>query len=94
MATTEERVSSLEARVDEHARGLGDLRDVVVRLDGRMERRFEGIDQRFLAIEHKLDGHFLALDGKMSRLMQLQLGILTAVVSVVGGLAIALVVRH
>jgi hypothetical protein len=91
--TIDERVSTLEARVDEHARGLNDLRLTVLQLEDRMERRFDGVDRRFLAMDQKLDAQFLALDGKISRLMNLQVGILTAVVTVVGGLAIALVVR-
>lgn len=93
MGTIDEQVSTLEARVDEHARGLNDLRLTVLQLEDRMERRFDGVDRRFLAMDQKLDAQFLALDGKISRLLNLQVGILTAVVTVVGGLAIALVVR-
>jgi hypothetical protein len=93
MSTVEDRVSPLKLKLDQHALGLSDTRDAVVRLEARMDRRFEGVDQRFLSVEQKLDAHFLALDGKMSRVMHLQLALLTAVVSVIGGLAIALVVR-
>jgi len=49
MGSVEERLSSLEARVDAHAAGLNDLRQAVVHLEQRLDRRFEAIDR---AVQH------------------------------------------
>lgn len=70
MATTEERLATLEARVDEHARGLKDLRTTVAHLEQRMDRRFEGIETRLTA----MDGRLAGLDDKVSRYFVWMLG--------------------
>lgn len=47
MATLEERVSYLEGRVEDQSRTTGELRDLVVALDQKVDRRFEALEQKF-----------------------------------------------
>ena len=44
MPSIDERVSYLESRVEEHARGFGKLRDTVLQLGLTMNRRFDAVD--------------------------------------------------
>ena len=87
----------LEARVDAHAAGLNDLRQAVVHLEQRMDRRFESMDGRFTAI----DGRFSALDGtlsarfdtidtKINHLTSIVVWALAAILAAVGSLAAVL----
>ena len=70
VATLEERVAFLEGRVAEHSRGVDGIRDALVHLEERMDRRFEGVDARFQSLDVRLDGMERRLDGldtKMER---------------------------
>jgi tetrahydromethanopterin S-methyltransferase subunit G len=65
MPTLDERVAFLEGRVDEHSRGVGDMRALVVQLDGKVDRRIDGLDGRFEAIDRRfetIDRRFEAVD--------------------------------
>ncbi len=55
MQTLDERVAFLEGRVDEHSRGVDDMRALVVQLDGKVDRRIDGLDGRFEAIDRRFD---------------------------------------
>ena len=71
MAGAEERFAALEARVDDHARGLADVRMAIASLEQRMDRRFEAIDRRFEAIDRRFEGidlRLAAMDGRLSAL--------------------------
>ena len=61
MATVDERVAFLEGRVNEQSQMINGIRDALVSLEQRMDRRFEGIDRRFESLEQRLN----ALDQKM-----------------------------
>ena len=61
MATVDERVAFLEGRVNEQGQMINGIRDALVSLEERMDRRFEGIDRRFESLEQRLN----ALDRKM-----------------------------
>lgn len=63
MATLEERVAFLEGKLDEHSHMVNGVRDALVSLERRMDRRFEAIDRRFETIERRLAG----LDQKLDR---------------------------
>jgi hypothetical protein len=67
MAGVTERVAVVEARVQEQAVRIDDVRDAVTSLERSMNDRFvsfEGrVDRRFESIESRLDG----IDNKMSR---------------------------
>ena len=47
MATAEERLAQLEVRVEEHATTSADLRELIVTLDQKMDRRFDAMEERF-----------------------------------------------
>ena len=59
-------------------------------LEQRMDRRFEQMDQRFLALESKFDGRIDALDAKMSRQFTWLVGI---VVTAMASMLVAVVTR-
>ena len=77
MAALDARVSLIEVRVEEHTRVLGDVRELIVALDckvdggfaavdrrfERMDRRFEVMDQRIAMLDQKEDRHFTWLVG-------------------------------
>lgn len=65
MSTLEERVAFLEGRVEEHARGVDGIRDALVHLEERTDRRFEAVDARFTALEDKMDRRFEAFEQKV-----------------------------
>lgn len=50
MATLEERVAFLEGRVAEHSHGMDGIRDALVHLEERIDRRFEA-PYRFSTVE-------------------------------------------
>jgi hypothetical protein len=93
MATTEERVSLLEAKMDDHSRQLGELRQAVVHLEQRMDRRFEGVEARFLALEDKMERRFDGVDRGLSRLVAIQLASMTAMVAALAGIVTAILQR-
>ena len=93
MAATEERVASLEARVDEHTRGLADLRQEVIRLEERMDRRFDTVDTRFIRIEERLDRMDDRLTRSFTWLVGIQVTTLAAILAAFGGLAAAFATR-
>jgi uncharacterized coiled-coil protein SlyX len=97
VVTVEERVAFLEGRVGEHAQMLTGIREAIVDLEARMDRRFEAVDRRFQAVdgrferlEHRLD----ALDAKFSRyllwLVGLQVTTLAAMVAALASVISAL----
>ena len=82
MATLEERVAFLEGRVVEHSHMLDGIREAIVHLEQRidrrlelleqrMDRRFESLEQRFALIEERfvgIDRRFLAIDQRIDNL--------------------------
>lgn len=98
VATLEERVAYLEGKVEEHSRGLDGVREAIVHLKQRMDRRFEGMDRRFEGFERRFEGlerRVDALDQKMSRqflwLVGLQVTTLAGVLAAFAAVTTALV---
>ena len=98
MATLDERVAYLEGRVEEHARNVDGIREALVSLEARMDRRFEAVDRRFESIDHRfesieqrltgVDGRIDGLDAKMSHQFVWLVGIqVTTLASVLGAFA-------
>lgn len=56
--SVEERLVTVEHKVEENARRIDGLHEAIRDLGDRMERRFDAIDRRFEAI----DGRFAAID--------------------------------
>ncbi len=65
MATLEERVSKLEARVGEHFLGVDDLRGLISRVDAKIDRLDEKLDRRFDALSNRIDGFDQKLDRRI-----------------------------
>ena len=67
--TIEERVAYLEGKVEEHSKGLEDIKDLVIALDQKLDRRIDALDQkihrRIDALDQKIDGRVDALDQKI-----------------------------
>lgn len=103
MATLEERVSLLEGKMDDHTRGLAEVRDAVAHMGQRMDRLFEAVDRRFEAIERRfdlierrfdaIDRRFTGVEEKIGRLVVVQLAGLTAVLAAMAGMLTAVVFK-
>jgi uncharacterized coiled-coil protein SlyX len=98
--TGDARLAVVEARVEEQGQMVNGLRDAIVSLEARMDRRFEAIDRRFEQIDQRflgLDQRLDSLDSKMSRqfvwIVGIQISSLIAVVGVLGGVIAALLAR-
>ena len=91
MASVDERVAYLEGRVEDHSHMVNGIRQSLVSLEARMDRRFEQIDRRFEQIEKRfetIDQRFEALDSKMSRQFVWLVGIqVSTLVAMAGGFA-------
>lgn len=73
MPTVEERVAYLEGKVEEHSRGFGELREMVIHLDQKVDRFREELmwanvatNSRIDALEQRLSGRIDALDQRLS----------------------------
>jgi hypothetical protein len=67
MATVEERLAKLEARVEEHPQMFVTMRETLVAFEHRMDARFDGIERRFDAVDRRfesIDRRFETLDTK------------------------------
>ncbi len=73
MATLEERVSKLEAKMEEHSRGVDDLRGLISRVDAKIDRLDEKLDRRIDGLDQKLDRRIDGLDHRFSRQFNLLL---------------------
>ena len=65
--TVEERLTVVEQKVAENARGFEGLRDAIVELGARMDRGFEAVDRRFEAMELRFDQRFEAMEQRLDR---------------------------
>ena len=65
MATVDERVAFLEGRVNEQSLMINGIREALVSLEQRMDRRFESIEQRLNALDQKVDAGFAAMNLRM-----------------------------
>ncbi|MGR3294325.1 MAG: hypothetical protein ACUZ9M_09960 [Candidatus Scalindua sp.] len=67
--TLEERVAYLEGKVEEHSKGLEDIKDLIISLDQKFDRRMDALDQKFDsridAFDQKFDRRIDALDQKI-----------------------------
>ena len=85
--TLEERVAYLEGKVEEHSRGYGELREMMIHLDQKVDRFREELSGRIDALDHRLTGRIDALDEKFSRYFLWTIGIqITILLAVIGAL--------
>lgn len=90
--TVEEQLTVVEHKVAENARGIDGLREAIVELGNRMDRRFEALelrfDQRLESMEQRFDRRFEAMDQNTSRQFRWLVGIqLTTLIAMVGAIA-------
>lgn len=94
MVTVEERVSHLEAQVDDLSETTTEIKSMLVALDQKMDRRFDTVDRRFDALEGRIESRFGAFDARFggletrnsqSFLSMLTLQIMT-LLAIIGGL--------
>jgi hypothetical protein len=76
MATTEERLANLEARMDYQAQGFSELREGIRQLEHRVDARVDRLEQRF-------DARFDLLD---RRLMTTLVAVISGFVAVIASL--------
>jgi chromosome segregation ATPase len=72
--TVEERLAYLEGKIEEHSRGFGELREMVIHLDQKVDRFREELmganaatNARIEALDQRLSGRIEALDERLSR---------------------------
>ena len=71
MATVEERLAFVEGRVQEHSQMFAGLRESIVSLEQRMDRRFDHVDARFTVLEERLSGVDRRIDALEQRIASL-----------------------
>jgi uncharacterized coiled-coil protein SlyX len=87
MGTVEERLAFLEGRVGEHSQMLTGIREAMVSLEQRMDRRFEAVELRLTALDQKLDRSVTALDQKLDHRFSWLLGVqVTTLIAIVAAL--------
>ena len=89
MPTVEERIAYLEGKVEEHSRGFGELREMVIHLDQKVDRFREELAARIDALDQRLSARIEALDQKVSKqfiwLVGIQIMVLLAVIGALLG---------
>ena len=80
MASTEERLARVEEKVDEHSRGLSEVRDSIRHLEQRFDSRFASIEQRFQHLEQWVDVRFDVLEQRYSSMINAQMVTLAAII--------------
>lgn len=68
MATAEERLARLEARVEEHSQLFVTIRETLVAFEHRMDLRFDGIERRMDLRFDAGDRRFEAIDRRFETL--------------------------
>lgn len=98
--TIDERVANLEGRTEEQAMRIDDVREAVVSLEARLDRRFgqleQRLDQRFTAIDQRfalIDQRFLTIDDRMAGMSKLLWALLIAIIGGMGGVIAAILQR-
>ena len=103
----DERLAFLEGRVEEQAMRIDDVRDALVSLEQRIDRRLESFEQRMDAFERRMDQRFAmidqrfagidqrldSIDARFGRIYALLIAMLVAIVGGMGGI-IAAILRH
>ena len=76
MPSIEERVAYLEGKVEEHSRGLGEIRESVMHMDAKLDTirvelaaRIADLDQKVDRFREELSGRIAELDGRMNSRM-------------------------
>ena len=89
--SVEERLATVEHKVEENARRTGGLHEAISELGNRMERRFEAVDRRLEAIDRRfeaIDRRFEGIERNMSGQFRWIIGIqMTTLIAMIGAIA-------
>ncbi len=66
----EARVAYLEGKLEEHSRGFGEIRELLVHLNGRVDALDQKMDSRFEALERNFDSRTNGIDTRINVLDQ------------------------
>ena len=94
--SVDERLTTVEHKVEENARRIDGLHEAIRDLGDRMEQRFEAIDRRFEAIDRRfeaIDRRFDAIDRRFETIDRRFLWIvgfqMTTLIAIIGAIAAA-----
>jgi uncharacterized coiled-coil protein SlyX len=83
--TIEERVAYLEGKVEEHSKAWEDLKDMIIHLDQKVDRRIDALDAKVDRHREELSNRINALDQKFSRyflwIIGIQVSIFLAIIA-------------
>jgi hypothetical protein len=79
--TVEERVAYLDGTVEGHAEMIGEVRESVASLEGRIERRFDRVEHRLELMDAKATRQFHWLVGILVMVVLANFGVLGTVLS-------------
>ncbi|MCY4601446.1 MAG: hypothetical protein OXF27_16180 [Acidobacteria bacterium] len=89
--SVEERLATVEHKVEENARRTNGLHEAISELGNRMERRFEAVDRRLDAIDRRfeaIDRRFEGIERNMSGQFRWIIGIqMTTLIAMIGAIA-------
>ena len=88
VAAVDERVAFLEGRSLEHTHMLNGIREAIINLELRMDRRFELVEHRLTALDLKLDQATATLNHKLDQRFGWLVGIqVTTLLAIVAAMA-------
>ena len=64
--TLEERLAYLEGRVEEHSKAWEDIKDMIVNLDQKVDRRIDALDQKVDRFRDELSSRIDSLDQRFA----------------------------
>ena len=86
--SVEERLASVELKVEENARRTDGLHEAISELGNRMERRFEAVDRRFEAIDRRFEGIERNMSGQFRWIVGIQMTTLIAMIGAIAAVAL------
>ena len=86
--SVEERLASVEHKVEENARRTDGLHEAISELGNRMERRFEAVDKRFEAIDRRFEGIERNMSGQFRWIVGIQMTTLIAMIGAIAAVAL------
>ena len=87
--SVEERLVTVEHKVEENARRIDGLHEAISELGNRMERRFEAVDRRFEAIDKRFEGIERNMSGQFRWIVGIQMTTLIAMIGAIAAVAAA-----
>ncbi len=91
--TVEERLTIVEHKVAENARQIGGLREAIVELGERIDRRFEAMDRRFEAVDRRFEKMEQTTSTHFRWIVGIQMTTLLTMVAAMAALAAAALSR-